>query len=257
MTFDRVCGFLLASIWLLLASTTSAQPGGEFERTIREALAEFEAGHWIEARTLFLRAHEIRPSAEALRMAGNSSYEARDYVRAVELLESSLVADPGLREDRAELARQALTAAGRFVTRLTIVAPAGTRVRVDHAERDTAEPIVLTRGEHQIEASRPGFDTRRERVTLRSPERSLTLELRPSVSPEEPPADPDPVVLPPESESQTPPEERSLTWLWVSLGVVALVGIGVVAVTLGTRDDGSPLGADAPGRVIHALEFGR
>ena len=259
MTFERLHWWLLACA-LLLALPAPSAAQDDFERTIREALTEFEAGRWIEARALFLQAHGIRPSAEALRMAGNASYEAREYVRAVELLEAALaVESPPLREERAALAREALAAAGRFVTRLTVVAPEGARVRVDDIERDASEPIVLARGEHRVEASAPGFETRRERVVLSSTEQSVTLELRAS-APEPRQA---PIVAAPPATAPGPvaepeePADRSLTWLWVTLGVVGAVAVGAVAVTLATRDADAPLGADAPGRVVYALELGR
>jgi len=42
----------------------------------------------------------------------------------------------------------------------------------------------------------------------------------------------------------------------VTLGVVGAAAIATVAI-LATRDDDPPLGANTPGRVIYALEFGR
>ncbi len=260
MTSDFLRRWLLAGVLLFVSAPLAAAQGGEFEATVREALAEFQAGRWIEARTLFLRAHAIRPSAEALRMAGNASYEARDYVRATELLEASLAeTDPALREDRAALAREALTASGRFVTRLTVVAPEGARVRVDDAERDVSQPIVVARGEHRLEVSAPGFETHRERVRLDTPERTVTLAMHAEATlPEatDEPEEPEEVLVVDTEPVTEPAESGSLTWLWVTLGVVGAAAIATVAI-LATRDDDPPLGANTPGRVIYALEFGR
>lgn len=255
MTSDRLVSFVgLALVWLCAAllspSQAAAQP--EFEATIREALAEFEAGRWTEARALFLQAHEIRPSAEALRMAGNASYEAREYVRAVELLEAALAEERRpLREDTAALARDALAAASRFVTRLTVVVPDGAAVRVDDVQRDPARPITLPRGEHMVEVSADGYETRRQRVLLDADERTLRLSLR---------ATPDLRVVPEESVVDAPPTSPEAggpdAWVWVVVGLVAAAAVGAtIGIALGVQSE-PPFGANAPGRLVFALEVG-
>ena len=45
-------------------------------------VAEFEAGHWEEARVLLQRLYNARPSGESLRLLGAASYELRDYAIA-------------------------------------------------------------------------------------------------------------------------------------------------------------------------------
>ena len=50
------------------------------------AIVEFEAGRFAEARALFMRAHEIWPSARTFRVLGMTSFELRSYVRALQEL---------------------------------------------------------------------------------------------------------------------------------------------------------------------------
>lgn len=234
---------------LCVATGANAQEPPEFETTVREALEEFQAGRWTESRTLFLAAHRIRPSAEALRMAGNASYEAREYVRAVELLEQALAeARSPLREDRAALAREALAASSRFVTRLDLVVPEGARVQVDGVAR-SERPLVLPRGEHLIEVAAVGFEPRRERLVLSTPEHTATFELRPVVAPD--PTERD--VVPDLPEEPEPEAGGSRGWIWAVVGVVAAGAIAGLAVGLALRDS-APAGANAPGRVVRALE---
>ncbi len=232
----------LASAW---PSTARAQPS--FEATVRDALAEFEAGRWVEARTLFLQAHAIRPSAEALRMAGNASYEAREYVLAVELLEQAIAErEHPLREDRAALARDALEAANRFVGRLSIVAPAGARVLVDGVERDASAPLLLPRAEHELEVSAVGFATHRELVTLDGETRTVNVLLRPAAS--------QPLQMAPAPASE-PAADSEPAWVWV-LVAVAAAGLvaGVIGIGFAVGGSDAPFDANAPARVVRALE---
>lgn len=225
-----------------LFSSQSALAQGDFADTVREGLSEFEAGEWAEARTLFLRAHEIRPSAEALRMAGNASYENREYVLSVELLEQALAAEEGaLRADRVPMAQEALEAASRFVTRLTIQ----TRhdVLIDQRTIEANEEVVLVRGPHELEVNGVGFETQRRHLNLHTAQETVEVTLQVSVG-----------DLQAVEDTPAVDEERSRTGLWVTLGIigVAIAG-GVVAAILLTRDETPPLGANAPGSVVYTL----
>lgn len=238
----------MTPVLMRVAAQNEPDEPAAFEATVREALSEFQAGRWTEARTLFLEAHAIRPSAEALRMAGNASYEAREYVRAVELLERALAEDRSpLREEHVALARDAFAAASRFVTRLELVTPRDARVRIDGVIRNE-RPIVVLRGERLVEVSAVGFETRRERVVLTAAERTLTVELHPTT----PVATPTVVLPPTERERDETEPEPSRTWIWVVVGVVAASVIAGLAVGLVVRDR-SPEGANAPDRVVRAL----
>lgn len=233
---------LLFAAPALLAPTALAQDN--FTSTVREGLREFEAGHWAEARLLFLQANDIRASAEALRMAGNASYENRDYVQSVEFLEQALAAEEGaLRPDRIPMAQEALEAANRYVTRLTVQTQHET-VLIDQRPIPANEVVLVARGRHGLQVGGVGFETQRQELDLREAEAMVNVSLQASVS------DSQPMDTPPEVEE----EESSRTGLWVALAVigVAIAG-GVVAAILLTRDDTPPLGANAPGSVVYTL----
>jgi len=88
---------------------------------IGDAVAEYDAGHFQEARALFRQAHEKSPTARTLRGIGMCSFEMRDYVEAARSLGAAL------REQRrpltAEQKRHAealLSRANTFVGRFTV-----------------------------------------------------------------------------------------------------------------------------------------
>lgn len=235
-------GFSLAIIAGPL-SLASAQED-DFDSTVREGLREFEAGHWVEARTLFLRAHGIRPSAEALRMAGNASYEERQYVQAVTLLDRALAASEGpLRADRVPLAQEALEAAERFVTRVT-VSTSNSRVRLDERPIDPNTPAVVLRGEHTVEVSGDGFETYRETIRLNEPVQRVNIVLQPARVTN--------IDDPGQNQLDAEPESNSRKGLWIGLGVGAGVLLVAVIVAATLIQPGTPGGADAPDFVVYA-----
>src|SRR5690349_4366426 len=73
-----------------LAQPTPAAAQEDYDSTIRDALAEFEAGRYEEAATLFGRAHQQNPSARTHRGLGLAYFEARHYVLAVRHLRAAL-----------------------------------------------------------------------------------------------------------------------------------------------------------------------
>lgn len=85
---------LLASMLWLGAAPAVAQddsPADDgYDAALTAALAEFEIGNWEEARALFARAHEIRPSARTYRGIGMAAFEARDYLHALSQLRAAL-----------------------------------------------------------------------------------------------------------------------------------------------------------------------
>jgi hypothetical protein len=121
---------------------------------IGDAVSEYEAGHYQEARALFRQAHEKLPTARTLRGIGMASFELRDYVEAVRALTASL------RDQRrpltAEQKRHAealLARAHTFVGRYTMkVQPAGSSLFVDGhpAELEPDNVLLLPFGRHQL-----------------------------------------------------------------------------------------------------------
>ncbi len=223
-----------------------AMPEG-FAALVREGLAEYGAGRWAEARVLFLAAYEARESAEALRMAGNASYELRDYVASVEYLERALAAtEHGLRAERAAEAEVVLERARRFVgvVRFEVTADVGARVRIDGREVDVASPLLLAEGTYRLRADADGHLPIDRPLDVHPGEQTVPVTL--SVEPE-----PDPVPTPREvavmAQPAPEPEPPSRVGLWVGLsGAAVAVAVLVVVLVLALGGDSGGQGLDLP-----------
>jgi hypothetical protein len=159
MTFKgaRLPAALMA---LLLASAGAATArAADDDQTpvsvlIGDAVAEYDAGHFQEARALFRQAHERSPTARTLRGIGMASFEMRDYVEATRALTASLrdqrrpLTSEQKRHAEALLAR-AHTFVGRFNVKLK---PAGASLFVDGhpAELEPEGVLLLGFGRHQL-----------------------------------------------------------------------------------------------------------
>ena len=80
----------LTSCLLSQARAQGAAEPPEYRALVSEALAEFDEGHFEEARALFLHAHSLNPSARTLRGLGLASFELRAYRASIEYLEQAL-----------------------------------------------------------------------------------------------------------------------------------------------------------------------
>ncbi|HEX5661143.1 MAG TPA: hypothetical protein VFX59_28325 [Polyangiales bacterium] len=250
-----------------------------YRSTVREALSEYHAKNWPEARALFEEAHRLYPNARTLRGLGMTAFELRSYRESVSFLTSALDSqvkplDGKLRVETEQL----LTRAERFVGKLTIqVTPADANVTVDGNPAVIGkEPIVLDVGEHNFEFHAEGYlaESRSLYVKGRESETwTVVLNKVPA------PVVAAPVVPTPEEvarEAEPEPargtrfvnldshERRSdrplykNPWLWTGVAVVVVAAI-VVPVVLATRDD--KLSAanvsdtnTPPGGVFSALE---
>lgn len=157
-----------------------------YRRLIREAVGEFDGGNWAEARALFVRAHELEPSARTLRGIGMCSFELREYEDAIRYLEEALESGerPLTRRQREEtelLLVRARSFIGHFVVNTV---PAEAQLLVDGAPPALNEngQIVLPLGEHTFDASLEGYRSEHREVRVRggeSLEVTLTLDLLP------------------------------------------------------------------------------
>jgi hypothetical protein len=168
---------------LCLSAAGAEAQGRAYRRIVREAVGEFDAGNWAEARALFEEAHELAPSARTLRGLGMCAFELREYPEAMRLLRQALDEErrPLTRRQRAqveELLERAQTFIGRYIV---FTEPPGAFLRVDDAP---AEPndygeLELGVGDHTIEASLDGYEPERRRVEVHGGEsEELTLTLR-------------------------------------------------------------------------------
>lgn len=182
-----VRGLLVMALVWLAASGVEAQ-SREYRRKIAQAVSEFDAGNWAEARALFTQAHALDPNARTLRGMGMCAFEMRAYAEAIETLEASLAERRRPLTRRQRRSVEALLARARSFIGVY-------RVHVERADAtltvDDAAPtleadgsIVLPLGEHVFEARRDGYLTERRRVEVRGGEQ---LEVSLALQPEPPP----------------------------------------------------------------------
>lgn len=121
---------------------------------IGDAVAEYDAGRYEEARALFRLAHEKAPTARTLRGIGMASFEMRDYVEATRALAASLrdqrrPLTPEQRKHAEALLSRAQTFVGHFSVKLS---PASISVFVDGrpAMFEADGTLLLPLGRHEI-----------------------------------------------------------------------------------------------------------
>lgn len=87
-------------------SAPASPEDAEYKGALDRAIGEFNAGHFFEARILFLKAHALRPSARTFRALGMVEYELRHYAACVYDLRQALVdtRKPLTAEQQAEVA---------------------------------------------------------------------------------------------------------------------------------------------------------
>jgi hypothetical protein len=126
---------------------------------IGDAVSEYDAGRYDEARALFRLAHQKAPTARTLRGIGMASFELRDYVEATRSLAGALreerrpLTDEQRRQVEALLAR-AETYVGHFSLQ---VRPVSAELLVDGqpAAREPDGSLLLGFGHHRIAARCP------------------------------------------------------------------------------------------------------
>lgn len=235
-----------ATRWVLLLSFCGAafalpalaqdrKDGPEYREAVDEALAEYAAQNFPEARTLFARAHSLYPNARTLRGLGAVSYELRQYSRCVLYLEQALRSNERPLDDvmRAEVTRLLSRARG-FVGTLNVSAsPDTVVVSIDGGELQslTQEALQLDVGTHQLEFSAEGYASDRRSFTVEGGEREtwrVALQ-RPAAQPT--------LLATKESEdatAATPPSHHSPA-KFVALGVSIATG-AVTALGVGMRE---------------------
>lgn len=229
------------------AQTDEAQPPAGYDHVIDQAVAEFGASHWEEARALFLQGHQMFPNARTLRGIGMSSYELRDYPEAVQALDDALASavrplTPEQRTQVSELRERAAAFVGRYEVP---AAPAGARFYLDDAHVDvegwpaSAGHVLIGIGEHQVAIRLEDGRATSARIVVRGhTDGPLDIDLAPlapatvaTTSTTEPPPQYGTVPPPPPGPDLTP---------WIVMGVglgVAVVGgvlLGVGYADIGT-----------------------
>jgi tetratricopeptide (TPR) repeat protein len=211
-------------------SALDATDESAYRKAIEEGLAEYDAGHFEEARSLFRRAQEISPNARTFRGIGMTSFELRDYVSAVHALSAALqeVRKPLSAEQRGHT-QQLLDRSRMFVDVYTLtVSPRNSRVLIDGRapEFEPDGTLMFGFGPHTVEVRAQGMTTRSFPIDVRGGERkelSITLE-RESGTPSAG-AKAAPVVTAAKTSSPVASNGHAAAWLWAS-GGAALVAVG-------------------------------
>jgi hypothetical protein len=235
LQFLVVCSIALCGVGAARADSDEAASSGEpavYRATVDEALKEFEAQNYEEARSLFLRAHALYPNARTHRALGLAEFELRNYGDSIAHLRAALEdrVKPLGDAMRAET-QQVLTRAYNFVGRVRLeVKPSTAHVTLDGAPLQlSSEPLLLPIGEHTFELEASGFIAARRQLSIKGgEERSLSI------------------VLVPVLNAQTGKDEPARAgdrskwykspWLWVSLGVV-VAGAGATTAYFLTRPE--------------------
>ena len=255
--------------------------GDGYSQVIQNAVVEFDAGNWAEARVLFEQAHTLRPSARTLRGMGMASFEIKEYVRAEKELNASLV---DLRSPLAEAQRHEVLALllrlERYIGKLVVhtsppeahptVTLDGSRVEAGIAE------MKVDLGRHELSVQAPGYRPLNRTVTIEGGKtQQLELSLTPldldaraaqaaaagTGAPEA--AAPDPVaaempVLPPLSDDPRD-HKRSVVkqwWFWTIVGVV-VVGGTTAAIVLTSKSGTEPPLRGNTGPAVQLLSWSR
>jgi hypothetical protein len=211
-------------------SAVDAADEPAYRKTIEEGLAEYDARHFEEARSLFRRAHDISPNARTFRGIGMTSFELRDYVSAVHNLSAALqdVRKP-LSDEQREHTQDLLDRSRIFVDVYTLtVSPKNSRVLIDGRtpELESNGTLMFGLGQHTVEVSAPGMRTRSLPINVRGGERKeLSVTLEPASAAPPASAGAAPVVTAKKPLPAVASNGSAATWLWAS-GGAALVAVG-------------------------------
>jgi hypothetical protein len=247
----------------------AAEPPG-YRAAIDEAIAEYGAARYPEARALFMRAHALQPSARTLRGLGMTEFELRNYVEATRFLQQALSStvralDGELRSATEALLTRAQGFVGRYALALT---PPELTLKVNSAPapREPDGTLMLAIGDHALHAAAEGYTpishtlrvTGGENTTL-----NITLERAPAAPVAVAPvaAQPEPVA-PPSAVTPTsaaPPRDDdggsvfSSPWFWTVAAVVVIgAGVGVTLLVLSEDAGVEPTHGGSTGAVLVA-----
>jgi hypothetical protein len=261
---------LLSSASAALAAppnaSTNQQESSEYQRAIRSALSEFDAGNFPEARALFTQAHELYPNARTYRGLGFVDFELRNYVECVEFLEAALSAkerplSDTLRRTTEELLQRAR---GMIVQVHIDVSPPRAEALLDGVpvKLEPGQALMLEVGDHLLEVRALGYlPERRDLRIAGGKDVHVSVGLR-AAPPSEPLAGPRqaPAAPEPEPGRDTGSERRwyKSPWLWTAVAIV-VVGAGVGTALVLTKHtetrptNPTPTDHTPPDGVVHAL----
>jgi len=161
-------------------SGTSDHTVAQYRTLIRQAIDQYDAGNYQEAKVLFTEAHQVSPNARTLRGLGLVAYAMRDYIQAIPYLEGALASQTKPLDKRlTDEVERVIGRARSFVGRVHItLSPQNAQLRANGWDvvPDSEGVIVLNPGVNELVATAPEHQplTRRVRV---EPGASLDLDL--------------------------------------------------------------------------------
>jgi hypothetical protein len=164
---------------------SASQAGAHFTRGVRL----YQEDDFRAALIEFNRAYELSPRWPVLYNVGQSYYQLREYVAALNALEK-YVREGGEQipaDRRAQVDREITELRGR-VARVTVLSNVdGVDVALDDAPlgKASSEPLLVGAGRHTLAASRPGFVTASKVVDIAGGD---TLTIRLDLAPQAPAA---------------------------------------------------------------------
>lgn len=158
---------LLALVVLASASRVAQAQGDDVHELLAAAVAEYDGGNYDEAYALFLRVHQIQPSARSERALGKAAFELRRYGECVRWLEASLADErnPLTDEMRTEvngLLSRARAFVGTFELHPSVE---GATVEVDGAPVE-GTTLQLDLGDHELVVRAVGYADVSRRVSV-------------------------------------------------------------------------------------------
>lgn len=239
---------LLCVLVLAAASRAGAQASADvpgYREAIEEAIAEYAAHNFDEARSLFARAHKLSPNARTLRGLGAVCFEQRQYGESIDFLEQALVSSQRPLEGEMRVETERLLARARgFVAELVLdTTPARTELLVDgtHVPTEIGRTVRVEVGAHQLELRAPGYHTERRTITVEGGEREpLRVVLRRAL-PTRPAATNAPASSPQPGSARPSRLGRALASTSLALGVGAFAATAVLSFKRHAHADELPL----------------
>jgi hypothetical protein len=204
----------------------------QYRALLNEAVSEYDARRYEEARALFRRANDLSPNARTLRGVGMASFELREYVEALRALEGALAdtrrpLTPTQHQQVEGLLERTRSFVGHFTLHLV---PKQTTLHVDGApaELESDGTLLLSFGRHAVTAEAAGSLMESRELNVIGGEREdLTFHLRPVAATLEPPAGAVAVHINPPLPSPGGPADKGTEPAHSATGW--LVGAGVLA----------------------------
>jgi tetratricopeptide (TPR) repeat protein len=237
-----------------VVSPAETEAQAEYDRAIDMGIVEHNAGRFAEARTQYMRAHELAPSARTLRALGMVEFELRNYGESVNYLERALASeekalDASLRRQTEDL----LSRARAYVGEVHVaVDPDTAMVMVDGVTVASGPEasFTLVVGDHELEFRAHGRLPEKRAIRIRGGDQTRLRVVLTHPGEDDTGAAPAAALR-----SEREPFVRKW-WLWTAVGAVAAgaaVGIAL-AVRRDERREGDPVHTDnSVGMVVSTL----